>query len=176
MASVTISFFALSVSVGTLWVLWYNLNHIKESLYLSKIDLLIKIEEKLANANSNLREETRKYRDLLKNSNSENDKSNQKAALAGAYLLYLNCLDRLCFFTLKSGNVFICDMHSEYAEWIKEDLIEEKSRKLIDDNGYLNILKLANKLTVSPTDEAATKLIYLAVRNASKKWSMPIRN
>ena len=27
-----------------------------------------------------------------------------------------------------------------------------------------------------PTDEAATKLIYLALRNASKKWSMPIRN
>ena len=136
-------FFALSVSVGTLWVLWYNLNHIKESLYLSKIDLLIKIEEKLTNASRNLTVEMRKYRDLLKNSNSENDNSNQKMKLEGAYLLYLNCLDRLCFFIIKSGNLFISDMRSEYAEWLKEDLKNEKYRNLIRDKQYLNIIKLA---------------------------------
>jgi putative transposase len=29
---------------------------------------------------------------------------------------------------------------------------------------------------VFPNDEAATKLIYLAVQNISKKWTMPIQN
>jgi putative transposase len=27
-----------------------------------------------------------------------------------------------------------------------------------------------------PTEDAAMKLLYLALSNASKKWSMPIRN
>jgi putative transposase len=27
-----------------------------------------------------------------------------------------------------------------------------------------------------PSDEAAMKLLYLALRNISKKWTMPIRN
>ncbi len=145
MACVTISFFALSVSIGTLCVLWYNLNHIKESLYLSKIDLLIQIEEKLTNVSGNLIAEMRKYRDLLKNSNSENDKYSQKMKLDRAYLLYLNCLDRLCFFTLKSGNVFISDMRLEYAQWLTEDIENKKCRDLIYGKKYLNILKLAEK-------------------------------
>ena len=145
MASVVISFFALSASVGTLWVLWYNLNHIKDSLYLSKIDLLIQIEEKLTNASRNLTVEMQKYRNLLKNSNSESDKYNQKMKLKGAYLLYLNCLDRLCFFILKSGNLFISDMRLEYAEWLKEDLENKKLRYFIDHKKYLNILKLAEE-------------------------------
>ena len=33
-----------------------------------------------------------------------------------------------------------------------------------------------NKLKVFPSDQEAFKVIYLAIQQASKKWSMPIRN
>ena len=33
-----------------------------------------------------------------------------------------------------------------------------------------------NKRKIFPTDDSARKVIYLAVQNASKKWTMPIRN
>lgn len=32
------------------------------------------------------------------------------------------------------------------------------------------------KRKVFPTDESVRKVIYLAIQDASKKWSMPIRN
>lgn len=38
------------------------------------------------------------------------------------------------------------------------------------------IRKAINKRKVFPTDDAARKVIYLAIRDASKKWTMPIRN
>lgn len=38
------------------------------------------------------------------------------------------------------------------------------------------IRKAINKRKVFPTDDAARKVIYLAIRDASKKWAMPIRN
>ena len=38
------------------------------------------------------------------------------------------------------------------------------------------IRKAINKRKVFPTDDAAKKVIYLAIRDASKKWTMPIRN
>ena len=38
------------------------------------------------------------------------------------------------------------------------------------------IRKALNKRKVFPTDDAARKVIYLAIRDASKKWTMPIRN
>ena len=38
------------------------------------------------------------------------------------------------------------------------------------------IRKAINKRKVFPTDNAARKVIYLAIRDASKKWTMPIRN
>ncbi|WP_350588545.1 transposase, partial [Psychrobacter sp. 78a-MNA-CIBAN-0178] len=33
-----------------------------------------------------------------------------------------------------------------------------------------------NKRKVFPSDQAAFKIVYLATQQASKKWSMPIRN
>ena len=33
-----------------------------------------------------------------------------------------------------------------------------------------------NKRQVSPSDQAAFKVVYLVTQQASKKWSMPIRN
>ena len=33
-----------------------------------------------------------------------------------------------------------------------------------------------NKRKVFPSDESAKKVVYLAVLNASKKWTMPIRD
>jgi putative transposase len=36
--------------------------------------------------------------------------------------------------------------------------------------------KAVNKRKLFPSDDSAKKLIYLAVREASKKWTMPIRN
>ncbi|WP_201633722.1 transposase, partial [Psychrobacter immobilis] len=33
-----------------------------------------------------------------------------------------------------------------------------------------------NKRKVFPSDQAAFKVVYLATQQASKKWSMPIRN
>ena len=38
------------------------------------------------------------------------------------------------------------------------------------------IRKAIKKRKLFPTDEAATKVVYLAVQQASKKWTMPIRN
>ena len=41
-------------------------------------------------------------------------------------------------------------------------------------NGSLR--KILNVPRAFPNDEAALKLMYLAVQNISKKWTMPIRN
>jgi len=43
---------------------------------------------------------------------------------------------------------------------------------------FLNsvIRKAIKKRKLFPTDDAAKKVIYLAIQNASKKWTMPIRN
>jgi len=38
------------------------------------------------------------------------------------------------------------------------------------------IRKATRKRKVFPTDDSAKKVIYLAVMDASKKWTMPIRN
>jgi putative transposase len=38
------------------------------------------------------------------------------------------------------------------------------------------IRKAVRKRKLFPTDDAAKKVIYLAITEASKKWSMPIRN
>jgi putative transposase len=40
-----------------------------------------------------------------------------------------------------------------------------------------SVIRAANKRRkVFPTDESAKKVIYLAIEQASKKWTMPIRN
>ncbi|MBE4732935.1 transposase [Vibrio parahaemolyticus] len=44
------------------------------------------------------------------------------------------------------------------------------------DNLNSVIRKAIKKLKLFPTDESARKVIYLAIRDASKKWTMPIRN
>jgi len=38
------------------------------------------------------------------------------------------------------------------------------------------IRKVIKKRKLFPTDDSARKAVYLAVQEASKKWSMPIRN
>ena len=38
------------------------------------------------------------------------------------------------------------------------------------------IRKATRKRKVFPTDDSAKKVIYLAIMDASKKWTMPIRN
>jgi len=38
------------------------------------------------------------------------------------------------------------------------------------------IRKAVNKRKLFPGDESASKVVYLAIQNASKKWTMPIRN
>ena len=38
------------------------------------------------------------------------------------------------------------------------------------------IRKAVNKRKLFPTDDSAMKVVYLAIREASKKWTMPIRN
>lgn len=38
------------------------------------------------------------------------------------------------------------------------------------------IRKATKKRKMFPTDDAAKKVIYLAIQEASKKWTMPIRN
>ena len=38
------------------------------------------------------------------------------------------------------------------------------------------IRKATKKRKVFPTDESAMKVVYLAIRQASEKWTMPIRN
>ena len=39
-----------------------------------------------------------------------------------------------------------------------------------------DIRKAVKKRKLFPTDESAMKVIYLAIQQASKKWTMPIRN
>ncbi|WP_156684003.1 MULTISPECIES: IS256 family transposase, partial [unclassified Vibrio] len=38
------------------------------------------------------------------------------------------------------------------------------------------IRKALKKRKIFPNDEAATKMVYLAIKDASKKWTMPIQN
>ncbi|CAA0121020.1 Uncharacterised protein [Halioglobus japonicus] len=38
------------------------------------------------------------------------------------------------------------------------------------------IRKAVKKRKLFPTDDSALKVIYLAIQQASKKWTMPIRN
>ncbi|PMG75190.1 hypothetical protein BCU83_17825 [Vibrio breoganii] len=38
------------------------------------------------------------------------------------------------------------------------------------------IRKAIKKRKLFPTDESARKVIFLAIQDASKKWTMPIRN
>jgi transposase-like protein len=38
------------------------------------------------------------------------------------------------------------------------------------------IRKAVTKRKLFPTDDSAMKVMYLAIREASKKWTMPIRN
>jgi len=38
------------------------------------------------------------------------------------------------------------------------------------------IRKATKKRKLFPTDDSALKVVYLAVSQASKKWTMPIRN
>ena len=38
------------------------------------------------------------------------------------------------------------------------------------------IRKAINKRKLFPTDDSARKVVYLAIMDASKKWTMPIRN
>ena len=38
------------------------------------------------------------------------------------------------------------------------------------------IRKAITKRKLFPTDDSAMKVVYLAVQEASKKWTMPIRN
>jgi hypothetical protein len=40
----------------------------------------------------------------------------------------------------------------------------------------LLIRKVIKKRKLFPTDDSAKKVVYLAIRDASKKWTMPIRN
>ena len=40
----------------------------------------------------------------------------------------------------------------------------------------MSLRKVINTRSSVPTDEAVTKLFYLALRNISKKWTMPIRD
>lgn len=44
----------------------------------------------------------------------------------------------------------------------------------IDDNSVIRAA--INKRKVFPTDDSVRKVIYLAIKDASKKWSMPIQN
>ena len=38
------------------------------------------------------------------------------------------------------------------------------------------IRKVIKKRKISPSDDSATKIVYLAIKGASKKWSRPIQN
>jgi transposase-like protein len=38
------------------------------------------------------------------------------------------------------------------------------------------IRKVIKKRKLFPTDDSARKVIYLTIHNASKKWTVPIRN
>ena len=39
-----------------------------------------------------------------------------------------------------------------------------------------SLRKIIKNRAVFPNDEAVTKLLYLALRNASRKWTMPIHD
>ncbi len=73
---------------------------------------------------------------------------------------------------------------SWYAHWENINTLfnyPEDIRKAIYTTNAIESLnsvirKATKKRKVFPTDEAAMKVIYLAIQNASKKWTMPIRD
>lgn len=40
----------------------------------------------------------------------------------------------------------------------------------------MTLRKIIKSRALSPSDEAVFKLLYLALKNVSKKWTMPIRD
>jgi transposase-like protein len=44
----------------------------------------------------------------------------------------------------------------------------------IESNNY-QMRKVTKNRSTLPTDDAILKILYLAIRNASKKWTMPIK-
>ena len=60
----------------------------------------------------------------------------------------------------------------EYPKDIRKSIYTTNAIK------FLNcvIRTVVNKRMVFPSDQAALKVVYLATQQASKKWSMPIRN
>ena len=60
------------------------------------------------------------------------------------------------------------------------DYPEEIRKVIYTTNAIESLNSVIRKSTknrkVFPNDAAATKVVYLAIREASKKWTMPIRN
>jgi putative transposase len=57
---------------------------------------------------------------------------------------------------------------------------EEIRRAIYTTNAIESLNRSLRKIiahrALFPTDEAATKLLYLAILNASRKWTMPIKD
>jgi len=54
-----------------------------------------------------------------------------------------------------------------YKGYLVDDLIESLN---------FSLRKIIKNRSLFPNDEAVFKLLYLAIRNAAKKWTMPIRD
>ena len=69
----------------------------------------------------------------------------------------------------------------EFDESAKKELAKldrQVARRLIDvlKNRVLSLRKITKNRGSFPSDEALSKLFYLALRNISQKWNMPIRD
>jgi transposase-like protein len=56
-------------------------------------------------------------------------------------------------------------------------LLNQKVRKIIDTTGlHRQLRKVTKNRSVFPNDEALTKILYLAIQDVMKKWTMPLAN
>lgn len=93
-------------------------------------------------------------------------------------------LNELAAFTKTWGDQYPLISESWTAHWDHINVLfdyPEDIRKAIYTTNAIESLnsvvrKAIRKRKVFPTDDAARKVVYLSIMNASKKWTMPIRN
>ena len=95
---------------------------LKHSLYLSRIEALTNIENKLQLFNTETTNIRIKIAEKLKESKdiTKEEQLLFTELIKAEDLKYLNCLDRLSFFILNSDKKFKKAMKSEYQQYIKD--------------------------------------------------------
>ena len=79
--------------------------------------------------------------------------------------------DKLAPWNVKLGQCGSNDWHN-YSEDIRKAIYTTNAIESL--NSVIH--KAIKKRKIFPSDDSARKMVYLAIKDASKKWTMPIQN